>query len=139
MSSSLKEFKVVPVPQHSIIFQLPPVESPRTALEFGFDPKTNDYKVVLFRSWFERGIQRYQTAAELFSLNTNSWKKLNDVPCLEISLWRSSTISAPYVNENFHWLAKEDECIVAFDMVSEVFRKFKLPKLQDNPKGLPVF
>ncbi|KAL6222151.1 hypothetical protein ACLB2K_005546 [Fragaria x ananassa] len=132
MNVSSREFKLVPKPEESIISHTG-FRSP-AAVEIGFDPKTNDYKVFFFKdcSFLKEG---YCQAA-VYHLNSNSWKKLSD-PLLDhaylYSLQDFNTDT--YVNRNVHWLAFEPDhaghcCgwyILSFDMVGEVLAKIELP------------
>ncbi|KAK9265916.1 hypothetical protein L1049_021410 [Liquidambar formosana] len=66
-----------------------------------------------------------------YSLRTYSWKEiLNVVPC-KIYVFRTDLI----LNGVVHWVAdfgKEDkgyESILSFDMVNEVFRRNKAPRM----------
>ncbi|XP_027358597.1 F-box protein CPR1-like [Abrus precatorius] len=105
---------------------------------FGFDPKTNDYKVVVVKDlWLKETDERklgYWTA-ELYSLNSNSWRKLDDALPLPIEIWGSSRVYT-YVNNCCHWWGYVDESdrtedvVLAFDMVNETFRKIKVPRIR---------
>ncbi|TKY63142.1 F-box protein CPR30 [Spatholobus suberectus] len=108
---------------------------------FGFDPKTNDYKVVVIRDLWLRETDERQLGywtIELYCLNSNSWRKLDaDLP-LSIEICGSSRVYT-YVNNCCHWWGYVDESggrredvVLAFDMVNEVFRKFKVPKVRDS-------
>ncbi|XP_061339571.1 F-box protein CPR1-like [Gastrolobium bilobum] len=105
---------------------------------FGFDTKTNDYKVVVIKDlWLKETDERklgYWTA-ELYSLNSNSWRKLDVSLPLPIEIWGSSRVYT-YVNNCCHWWGYVDEfgriedVVLAFDMVNEVFRKIKVPRIR---------
>ena len=45
---------------------------------FGFDPKTNDYKVIRILSLALRGSQNSQPVVEVYSLFAGEWRILSD-------------------------------------------------------------
>nr|KYP39322.1 F-box protein At4g12560 family [Cajanus cajan] len=109
---------------------------------FGFDPKTNDYKVVVIKDlWLKETDERqlgYWTS-ELFSLNSNSWRKHDAALPLPIEIWGSSPVYT-YVNNCCHWWGfvdesgRKEDVVLAFDMVNESFRKIKVPRIRCSPK-----
>ncbi|KAK7338430.1 hypothetical protein VNO77_19039 [Canavalia gladiata] len=109
---------------------------------FGFDPKSNDYKVVVIKDLWLKETDERQIGywnAELYSLNSNSWRKPDAALPLPIEIWGSSRVHT-YVNDCCHWLGYVDESgttedvILAFDMVKEVFRKIKVPRIRFSSK-----
>ncbi|KAL1560907.1 F-box/kelch-repeat protein-like protein [Salvia divinorum] len=96
-------------------------------LGLGFDPKTQDIKVlqILFCVLMDSQIV-YQV--EIYSSRMNSWKKLETYMPANImcyNLW-----SMVYKNQNFCWWAQDKnnvEVILSFDMVDEVFEMTELP------------
>ncbi|KAJ4716211.1 F-box protein [Melia azedarach] len=103
---------------------------------FGFDMKSNDYKVVriVYREDYSADI--FRTAleiADLFSFNTGGWNKITEsVPPYII---KESSAHA-YVNGALHWIGYYDgsderlisqSILAVFDLSDEVFREFKLP------------
>ncbi|GAU41263.1 hypothetical protein TSUD_349030 [Trifolium subterraneum] len=74
--------------------------------------------------WLEKGfiVDRYDPFWEIYSLKSNSWKKLDGVdmpiPCLG---W-----SHVNLNEFFHWLSLKDG-MVSFDFSKEIFFATALP------------
>ncbi|PRQ47170.1 putative F-box domain-containing protein [Rosa chinensis] len=134
---SLREFKLVPKPEQSIIWH--PGYFALDWVEIGFDPKTNDYKVFFFKELCSTDTQESERQAAIYHLSSNSWKKLS-APLLEhvILYFRDCNITDTYVNGRVHWLGFEDYpgrrdwCILSFDMVREVFAKIKLPDLSIN-------
>nr|XP_004289027.2 PREDICTED: uncharacterized protein LOC101303071 [Fragaria vesca subsp. vesca] len=132
MNVSLRQFKLVPKPEESIISHTGFLSL--AAVEIGFDPKTNDYKVFFFKdcSFLKEG---YRQAA-VYHLNSNSWKKLSDPLLDHVYLYTAQDFNTDtYVNGNVHWLAFErypaGHCcglyILSFDMVGEVLAKIELP------------
>ncbi|XP_057437436.1 F-box protein CPR1-like [Lotus japonicus] len=137
MNPSLRQFKALPQSHLAIASQN--TYSITEYGGFGFDPKTNDYKVVMIKDiWLQKTDERqigYWTA-ELYSLNSNSWKKLdaNSALPLPFEIWGSSRVYT-YVNNCCHWWGFIDDygvkenVVLAFDMVTEVFRKIKVPRV----------
>ncbi|KAL2320232.1 hypothetical protein Fmac_029201 [Flemingia macrophylla] len=109
---------------------------------FGFDPKTSDYKVVVIKDlWLKETDERklgYWTA-ELFSLNSNSWRKLNAAVPFSTEIRGSSPVYT-YVNNCCHWWGfvdesgRKEDVVLAFNMVNESFRKIKVPSLRSSSK-----
>lgn len=129
MNVSSREFKFVPKPaEQSIIWHTGSLT--KEFVEIGFDPKTNDYKVVFLKDCIYP--TRVRQAA-VYRVSSNSWKKLNDPLLSHATVHRRSCITDTYVNGNVHWLAfegdpsRKDGYILSFDMVGEVFAKIKLP------------
>jgi F-box interacting protein len=99
---------------------------------FGYDHVTNDYKVIQMVDYFpadlENGIwvedRSYDPLWEIYSLKSNSWKKL-DVDmrnCYYHSPLRGIGL---YTDGMFHWWAKSmskniEDCLLTFDFSKEV-------------------
>ncbi|KAF5731642.1 F-box and associated interaction domains-containing protein putative isoform 1 [Tripterygium wilfordii] len=92
---------------------------------FGFDSKSNDYKVIMFISDLKGGRRRLRRA-ELYSLKRDCWK--------EIPSWRGILpaaddivfdvrLSSLYVDGVYYWLMVGDhtDWIMSFNMADEVF------------------
>ncbi|KAK9016750.1 hypothetical protein V6N11_079244 [Hibiscus sabdariffa] len=100
-------------------------------VRFGFDSRTNDYKLVVVGvdkgdSW----IQPY-----LFSLNENCWKRVPTTLPTNYSHLSSRSWIAPFVNGAVHWLGYQKrnngECsyaILGFDLSAEGFFHINLPE-----------
>ncbi|XP_059639622.1 F-box/kelch-repeat protein At3g06240-like [Cornus florida] len=94
---------------------------------YGFDSKTNDYKVV--RIAYIYGFP--DAEVELYSLNTGCWRRI----CVVGPHHRFTFAPLPsqaFVNGIVHWVggdldADSDISILTFDMSSEVFCKMKPP------------
>ncbi|PRQ47068.1 putative F-box domain-containing protein [Rosa chinensis] len=133
MNVSLREFKLVPKPEQSIIWHTGSLS--RQFVEIGFDPKTNDYMVFFFKDCtFPRERERQ---AAIYHVSSNSWKKLSDPLLDHVTLDLQDCITDTNVNGNAHWLAYDDGVpsgsdwhILSFDMVGEVFAKIELPELR---------
>ncbi|XP_073150703.1 F-box/kelch-repeat protein At3g23880-like [Henckelia pumila] len=95
-------------------------------LGIGFDPITNDFKVIqiLFCVSHE---SRPVNHVEIYSSKTNSWKKHgSDMPA---NIMYYNTWSMVYKNETFCWWAQDSsvEVILSFNMRQEIFEKTPLP------------
>ncbi|KAK7282286.1 hypothetical protein RIF29_10940 [Crotalaria pallida] len=110
---------------------------------FGFDSKTNDYKVVVIKDlWLMETDERkpMHWTAELYSLNSNSWRELDaDGLPPPIEIWGSSKVYT-FVNNCCHWwgfvdeYGRKEDVVLSFDMVNEVFRKIKVPIIRESSK-----
>ncbi|CAK9135937.1 unnamed protein product [Ilex paraguariensis] len=102
---------------------------------FGFDPITNDYKVVRIVEIFEDDdYYRYEcTKAQIYNLSTDSWREINAV-VPDISHFHCFE---PFLNGSFHWSASyfvgdgdsvdDKDFILSFHMSTEVFQKMGFP------------
>ncbi|KAK3411391.1 hypothetical protein EUGRSUZ_I00162 [Eucalyptus grandis] len=98
-------------------------------LGFGFDARSNDYKIVRI---LHHPYGHHPRFGEIYSLNTDSWRSLDcEVPAF------SRYSSVVFLNGNLHWFAfncrdvsDEDRngCIVLFDVAGEVFDEMALPE-----------
>ncbi|XP_075657611.1 F-box/kelch-repeat protein At3g06240-like [Castanea sativa] len=126
-----KKTKVVPKSRISY----PQSKSCLLDLGFGFDIKTNDYKVVMILNaddysnpeltFLER---KNFNIAEVYCLSTNSWKKVHAwVPDKFVSYNRHRT----YTKGMFSWYGyyRDDwlPCILSFDMSNELFLRTTIP------------
>lgn len=102
---------------------------------FGFDPKTNDYKVVVMMdTWREETDEQLPWRIEIYSLSSHCWRNV-DCPLPPVSVWCGSWIDA-FVSGAFHWWAYDSagDLVLAFDMLNETFRTFRLPKVRPSPR-----
>jgi F-box interacting protein len=100
---------------------LRPMDVPTSTFEanfgFGYDPKTNDYKVVRILS-FDSHCQ-----VVVYSLSTNSWRVIVSTPNPPYSIVLPRYPS--YLNGVHHWLAEPGgklPFLLSFDMSNEVFQ-----------------
>ncbi|KAH7853095.1 hypothetical protein Vadar_033154 [Vaccinium darrowii] len=132
------------------------------ALGFGFDPKTNDHKII--RIVYQKAAGEGRTCrkkkkkqapdgkvwgipprVEVYALSTGKWKTVKDVKIgyhLVEFFW-----SSVFANGRVHWMAysggKFDgycNVILVFDVGSEMFREMKLPRklVSECPLNLAV-
>ncbi|CAK8532267.1 unnamed protein product [Lathyrus sativus] len=122
---STKELKVLPPspiesqPSHyKFVFSL---------MGFGYDLVRDDYKVIQNATeWIRCSIEDTESNEsiwELYSLKTNSWRKLDvNIPLGSVTL--GATVHTSGV---CHWWDKNEDCLVSFDLGCEVFYKTPLP------------
>ncbi|XP_060186993.1 F-box protein CPR1-like isoform X1 [Lycium barbarum] len=102
-------------------------------LGFGFDPVTNDYKVVKVL----HTTYGMPPTAELYKLSTGVWKDISHVALSHVFFSRAPRV---YLNRASHWVASRWEegsirsVIVSFDMHDETFSVIMLPSLVSEIK-----
>ncbi|OMP04970.1 hypothetical protein COLO4_09166 [Corchorus olitorius] len=108
---------------------------------FGFDSKTNDYKLLRFD---DEVIDHHHTNPSkepmlevlIYSLNTNCWRSITHIaPKYILRLKYPRTYGNCFVNGAVHMLAAEKDInlILAFDVSEEVFsREIPLPECLSN-------
>ncbi|XP_059450699.1 F-box/kelch-repeat protein At3g23880-like isoform X1 [Corylus avellana] len=96
-------------------------------LGFGFDPKTNDYKVVRIMNFRFRHCK-----VQVYHLSTNSWRVLDSSP--NPSYFIHLPRFPSYLNGVYYWWARvrEDgymgrQLLLSFDMSNEVFQEVLPP------------
>lgn len=103
---------------------------------FGYDDYNDDYKVVLLRSpvtySFPEVEEKYVDALAVYSLKSDSWKLIDDIPDGFISLDADAL-----VNGALHWRSYEDgsegtPVIRSLNLEAEKYGKFAVP---DNLRG----
>lgn len=99
---------------------------PNTQISFGFgyDPKSDDYKLVKIAAFSGSG-----SGVTIYSLKSNSWKEM----CNEWSLTRENSVwqngGGVLANNALHWLIRDEIMkIVVFDLVKEEF--YLMPVLE---------
>ncbi|KAF4348683.1 hypothetical protein F8388_007667 [Cannabis sativa] len=121
-----------------------------SVLGLGYDPLTNDIKVVRFTSLDENGVVgthnlfKHGNQVWIFSLRNNSWKKMAmpnifsefEIPNFDITISVGLGCSI-VLNECIHWMVwfvnrigynQSSLGIVSFDISNETFKHIKLPK-----------
>ncbi|KAH6756204.1 hypothetical protein C2S53_004303 [Perilla frutescens var. hirtella] len=105
-----------------------------TGSAFGFDPKSEDYKVVRFvdkcitgEEVEDKDEQDCRSGVELYSFKSNSWKWISDFERVFFS--PSIYLKGPsvYVNGRSFW--KRGRVIVSFDFADEEFSRLNLPDI----------
>nr|XP_023910082.1 F-box protein CPR1-like isoform X2 [Quercus suber] len=104
----------------------------RSHSAFGFDPRTNDYKVV--RIVFQNGTETSEAAkipvVEIYSLNEGSWRITSAGNSFSpgFTFSYSDWIRPPAsLNGAVHFVANDNRLILSFDLGDEVFRMIPVP------------
>ena len=128
----VRRFVILPSPNGTLRTQVELVRY--IGLGFGFDAKTEDYKVVrLVTHWDNPNIPSDRPVVEVYSLATGEWRMVVALPpiCTLLEGFQSQR----FVNGALHWLAYRRTgdydiyCfILAFDLGDEVFREILLPE-----------
>ncbi|KAH7862976.1 hypothetical protein Vadar_011744 [Vaccinium darrowii] len=106
------------------------------SLGFGFDPKTNDHKIIRIVYQEEAGRVKVWAAppkVEVYALSTGLWKTLKGAKIgfhMVEFFW-----SSVFANGRVHWMVYNGgksigycNVVLVFDMGSEVFKEVKLPE-----------
>ncbi|KAH6827328.1 hypothetical protein C2S53_015391 [Perilla frutescens var. hirtella] len=118
---AVREFKTLPpLPLHDVS----EVES-WPSCGFGLEPSSGDHKVVAFQIW------NSQRIACVYSLSSNSWKRIEDVGSLNFVCFRGDSVCQPFLNGVYHWHANLPNgggfAILAFDMRNDKFQVIQVP------------
>ncbi|KAF5746139.1 putative F-box and associated interaction domains-containing protein [Tripterygium wilfordii] len=107
----------------------------RPLLGFGFNPTTNEYKVIKVANYpiprLRRGPARFTTDAyaEIFTIGSHTWRSLGSLPYRFLRL-QSQTL----VNGRLHWFTWQtredglDRKLLSFDIDSELFQEVATPE-----------
>nr|XP_043616731.1 F-box/kelch-repeat protein At3g06240-like [Erigeron canadensis] len=132
-------------PSLSALVELPPYIMPSPdhgeidiLFRFGYDPKTNDYKIVKLASVSSSQDTRscvadYWFQVEVYSMRKGSWKLINQrLPSIISRIFDPDEVCVDGHNGYIHWLGYIDEemsqqKIVAFDLNAEAFTLLPLP------------
>ncbi|XP_050217360.1 F-box/kelch-repeat protein At3g06240-like [Mercurialis annua] len=91
--------------------------APHELIGFGFDSRTNDYKLL--------------ANGFMYSLNCNSWKEIMTAKNITNRIWLSKSV---FIHGRFHWLVfgEEKNVVLMFDLRDEMFREISLPQCLEN-------
>ncbi|KAF9600498.1 hypothetical protein IFM89_009947 [Coptis chinensis] len=126
---ALREFRILPKPS------VPPELVPDSGLGFyfgfGYDAKTNDYKVVkvIF-------LNLMTCRVDLYSLSTDSWRPIDTVVPFPYVF---SHPKAPLRNGIYCWLGEDESerhAILSFDFTTEVFKTMTVPDVYGDVHGV---
>ncbi|XP_059439285.1 F-box/kelch-repeat protein At3g23880-like [Corylus avellana] len=125
-----KETKVVPksnLPHFISAFHKLGVDG----IGFGFDAKTNDYKIINLLTIYESHSRGKMAQSEVYSLNADSWRKVDPPPFSISPVYSSVRGMNTYTNGMASLEAYGDNRgnLLSFDMSNEVF--LKTPKPDD--------
>ncbi|XP_050245775.1 F-box protein At3g07870-like [Quercus robur] len=104
------------------------------SIGFGFDPKTNDYKVVRILSILGSvyNIARGRPVVHVYSLFAGEWRMLTASVSLPPICAIISSEPPAFANGALHWIAfskDNKQFVLVFDLGDEVFRQILLPEL----------
>ncbi|XP_075657446.1 F-box/kelch-repeat protein At3g06240-like [Castanea sativa] len=121
-----KETKVVPQSQISY----PEGKAFPQDLGFGFDTKSNDFKVVMILENYDHYERKRFSVAEVYCLSTNSWRKVH--ACVPGYILTYNIPRRTYTKGMLSWWAHHSggkciQCILSFDMSNESFLATTLP------------
>ncbi|XP_074278744.1 F-box/kelch-repeat protein At3g06240-like [Silene latifolia] len=103
---------------------------------FGFDPVTEDYKVVAIMGYtntYEYSLMDYPLSIMIYSLRADSWKYSGDIS-KPYYIPRVNSCHA-FVNRNFYWLgsyekrADKHDVVIAIDLATEECQEIGLPDI----------
>ncbi|XP_023762016.2 F-box/kelch-repeat protein At3g06240 isoform X1 [Lactuca sativa] len=127
-------------PSLSAILTLPPYFMPCSAIDsiriffrFGFEPKTDDYKVVKLTAYANGSSVIWWMDVEIYSMRKGSWKLIIErVPSHITWIDENEVVCADGHDGHLHWLGYITEemnlkTILSFDLGSETFREIPLP------------
>ncbi|KAK9987353.1 hypothetical protein SO802_032304 [Lithocarpus litseifolius] len=103
-----------------------------TSFGFGFDPKTNDYKVVRILSMLgPLYFVKSRPVVDVYSLSTGEWRILSASASLPLICAVTSCWPPAFANGALHWIAvtNDKQFVLVFDLRDEVFRQILLPEL----------
>ncbi|XP_059440149.1 F-box/kelch-repeat protein At3g06240-like [Corylus avellana] len=111
---------------------------------FGFDAKTNDYKIINFVSMYDPYFKDYYSQyvrdiiyqKELYSLSTDSWRKVDGPPCFIVETHQGVMTYTTGMGSCLAYDDGQETFVLSFDMSDEVFLKTPHP---DNVQGETLF
>jgi len=101
---------------------------------FGFDPLSDDYKLLTIFCFVEVHHFTSESHVRVFSLKTNSWKGL---PTMPYTLYYAQTMGV-FVENSLHWLMTkkldplQPRVIVAFNLTLEIFNEVPFPEIGED-------
>jgi molecular chaperone HtpG len=142
-----RESKIIP---QSPFEYVPPHRHPCYELHgFGYDHVTNDYKVIQFVDSCVIGEaivedrSSYETFWEIYSLRSNSWRKL-DVNIPNGYFYTLKRRIGVYTNGICHWWARTfgspdvEECLVSFNFSTELLFTTPMPSYLDVSRSFKL-
>ncbi|KEH42367.1 putative F-box domain-containing protein [Medicago truncatula] len=102
---------------------------------FGFDPLTNDYKLIRISCFVGVQHSTFESHVRLFSFKTNSWKEL---PTMPYTLSYARRTMGDFVENSLHWVMTrkldllQPRAIVAFNLTLEIFNEVPFPEIGED-------
>ncbi|XP_023758513.1 F-box/kelch-repeat protein At3g06240 [Lactuca sativa] len=127
-------------PSLSALLTLPPCSLPSCNshdidFRFGYDPRTDDYKVVKITG-VSGTVNMLLPQAEVYSMRKGSWdsvkQRMEMFPSHVTSIFNRDRVCTDGHDGHIHWLSftnskRKPETIVAFDLGAETFSEIPLP------------
>ncbi|XVF75498.1 hypothetical protein PTKIN_Ptkin13bG0192400 [Pterospermum kingtungense] len=114
----------------------PNLRSRLRTLGFGLDPLSNDYKVIYFRSFYDRETKRRGRHHAIYRMSTDSWRVFEEE---DVQLFKDLRVCPNHnntcVNGVYYWQAYKlpnpeglfDFKVLAFHLSTEVFQLIESP------------
>jgi len=97
-------------------------------LGFGFDAKTNDYKVVRIVRLLDLDLEECPPEIDVYSLSTGAWRNISHLGLPYVIMGRATQA---YLNGAAHWIGADMEkrcmMLVSFHIGDELFHSMSLP------------
>jgi F-box interacting protein len=141
---AIREFKLLPTNPVHCPSPNPHVRHQLKGFGFGYDHKSNDYKVVRivifwdFTPYIDWNGNGYYCPplVEVYTLSTDSWRQIDAVFESDAGVHDTVRNSQFYLNGVYHWHGsineKPSDAIVSFNMTDEVFRIIRVPDLDEK-------
>ncbi|PHT98307.1 hypothetical protein BC332_32776 [Capsicum chinense] len=100
-----------------------PQSSPKQHLYgIGYDPTSDDYKIIRI-DWNKN------VPDEILALKSGSWRKIGEYAGgINGVHWTSPMkLCLAFVEGAFHWLGREKDCVVSFNISNEIYGEIPLP------------
>ncbi|XP_050211957.1 putative F-box protein At3g16210 [Mercurialis annua] len=109
----------------------------RCLVGFGYDSRSDDYKLLKMINFYDSA--GFRSVAEVFSLNSGSWKIMDSrsIPHCEICYVPGSQA---IVNGIIHWHFRKDKCnmLLGFNVTDETFQEIDMPEDLTSPSIDPL-
>ncbi|KAF3948165.1 hypothetical protein CMV_025803 [Castanea mollissima] len=109
-------------------------------LGFGYDPITDDYKIVrlvyLQGGFSHNDHERNPPIVQIYTLRTGAWRTIPGHDSRFTIVEQTEQFSSVFVNGSVHWFVEDDDAvdfmvcnmIISFDIKDEVFHEMAAPK-----------
>ncbi|KAM2964226.1 hypothetical protein FF2_022036 [Malus domestica] len=129
-NTSIQKLKKIPLP--TLEHQPPSYSNRYTLFGFGYDSANDDFKVLRITQFENRKRESVDSQVGVYSLKSNSWKKIQSLPCHGFSVHRREIV---FTNGALCWLMRKDNsrCIIlTLDLANENYREFHTPVDEDD-------
>lgn len=142
----LNEYKLIPESIYALrptdIIQLSYCSRSLRAMGFGYDSKTDDYKIIFLFSHYDANLKGYTNGAEVYRLSTDSWREIEFVEGegFDRCCWKSE--KGVYCKGFYYWLVNVSfsrRCVISLDLRDDVFRLLPLSPDLVFPQDIAVW